>query len=66
MKRGDIFTHRHWLNPETNQPLRCKITKVAGGTLYYRPHYGFHDDGSEWLGKPMYFPVADSAKYIAS
>ena len=51
-KTGERYESTKWLNPETGGPLAVKITKIAGGTIYYRPDYGKHDDGSEWLGGP--------------
>lgn len=59
-KRGDIFEHASFLSsahlPE-RVPLKCKVTKVAQGVVYYRPFYGVHEDGSEWLGAPSYTPL---------
>lgn len=66
LKRGTIFEHRHWLDPQSNKPLRCKVTRVAMDTIYYRPHYGFHDDGSEWLGGVACFPISQTARYVAA
>lgn len=57
-ERGKIYLHRHYLDPDmSNKPLACKVTKIAQGVAYYRPYYGLHDDGSEWLGSPAYVPV---------
>jgi hypothetical protein len=67
MKIGMIFEHKKWLDPEMNgRPLRCKITKIARGSIYYRPYYGKHCDGSEWLGSPAFFAVDDAAKYMGA
>jgi hypothetical protein len=59
MKRGDLFQHAHWRDsskmPE-RVPLTCKVTKVAGGVIYYRPCYGRHDDGCEWAWVRGLFP----------
>jgi len=54
MKTGDTFTHRHWLDVH-NRPLKCRITKIAKGTVYYRPING---------GKAMYCDMTELAKYI--
>jgi hypothetical protein len=62
--RGQCFTHKHWLNPETMKPLRCVVTAIRQGVTYYRPKYGVHDDGSPWLGAPAYFPTNDWPKYV--
>jgi len=52
VKPGERYLSKRWLHYRTNQPLVMKITKVAAGSIYYRPDYGKHDDGSEWLGSP--------------
>ena len=57
LKRGTWFESRHWLNPADKSPLVCRVTKISAGTLYYRPVYGLHDDGTLWLGSPVCFPV---------
>jgi hypothetical protein len=62
-KRGDILLHRHWITHD-NAPLCCKITRIAQGVMYYRPYYGLHDDGTEWLGAPSYFPTEQWEKYM--
>ena len=65
LKQGDIFTHRHWLDPDhSNAPLRCKVTKIARGMVYYRPYYGLHDDGTEWLGALWKFELMNAARYV--
>ena len=57
MKRGEYYKSQVWLDPhhyyDTAVPLIVKITRVTTGTLYYRPYYGRHDDGTEWLGSPL-------------
>jgi hypothetical protein len=63
MKTGTIFTHKHYLTPDySGEHLKCKVTKVSQGVVYYRPFYGMHDDGSEWLGSPCYIPKEDFNK----
>jgi hypothetical protein len=52
-KRGEIYIHRHFMD-ERRTPLLCKVTRIAQGVAYYRPYYGVHEDGSEWLGSPYY------------
>ena len=56
MKRGDIFIHKFWLN-EKNEPLKCRVTKIQHGVIFYRPVDG---------GKPAYFPIEQAARYIGS
>lgn len=51
LKRGDRYVSTVWLD-QNHQPLLVKITKVTSSAIYYRPDYGTHDDGSEWLGSP--------------
>ena len=63
-KVGDIMLHRRCLDGSNMQPLRCKITRIAQGVLYYRPHYGLHDDGTEWLGSATYCLLADIDRYL--
>jgi hypothetical protein len=55
MKRGDTFIHKHWLD-ELNNPLECFVTRVARGTVYWRPVGG---------GSPMCFGVDQISKYVA-
>jgi hypothetical protein len=35
MKRGDIFTHKRWLDAQ-HKPLRCVVTRVALGVVYWQ------------------------------
>lgn len=56
-KRGEIYQHRHFRYPASNKALLCKVTRIVSGVAYYRPHYGYHDDGSEWLGSPYYVDI---------
>lgn len=60
MKRGDLFQHAHWRDsskmPE-RVPLTCKVTKVAGGVIYYRPCYGGMMTAASGLGCAAYFPI---------
>jgi len=58
IKRGAEFTHAHFMNCE-REPLLCRVTRVAQGVVYYRPVYGKHDDGTDWLGSPAYIGVED-------
>ncbi len=48
-KRGMEFLHATWLDNK-NQPMRCRITALRKGVIYWRP---VAEDGS--LGSPMYF-----------
>ena len=63
-KAGDFFEHTKWLSYLDNKPLKCKITKVLKDYIYYRPYYGLHEDGSEWLGSCSYFSKVDRHKYM--
>lgn len=65
MKKGTMFEHAKWLNPEDGSPLKCKVTRVAQGTVYYRPYYGKHLDGTEWFGNSTHFPVEMIGRYVA-
>lgn len=67
LAKGDIFTHKHWLNSMApfGGALQCRVTKIARGVVYYRPIYGLHDDGTEWLGSPAYFPIEFASRYVA-
>lgn len=40
VKRGMRFQHSTFLDPETNQPLVCRVTKVQRGVVYYRDETG--------------------------
>jgi hypothetical protein len=54
MKRGDTFIHKHWLD-EHNNPLECVVTRVARGTVYWRP---------VGVGSPMCFSLEIAEKYV--
>jgi hypothetical protein len=64
LKTGNRYVSRVWLNPTDNSPLEMKVTRIAMGVVYYRPHYGLHDDGTEWLGAPASFPLEQAGKWI--
>lgn len=67
LKRGSTFLHRFWLDVSkapAREPLRCRVTKVSGGSVYWRADYGKHDDGTEWLGSPMRFQLDDASRYV--
>lgn len=55
MKRGDKFIHAKWLN-ENNQPLRCEVTKVAQGVVYWKV------EGERRARQ--FFPLEDVSKYV--
>lgn len=66
LRRGSYFLSRVWLDPDySGQPLRCKVTAIRQGTVYYRPHYGWHDDGSEWLGSTARFPLDEADRWVS-
>ena len=65
MKRGTLFQHKHWLNPADGSPMVGVVTRVAQGVIYWRPHYGKHDDGTDWLGAPAYFPKEQTGRYVS-
>jgi hypothetical protein len=54
MKRGDTFTHARWLDTD-HKPLRCVVTRVARGLVYWRPIDG---------GSPMYFELSKASQYV--
>jgi hypothetical protein len=64
ISRGAYFAHTKWLD-SNNQSLRCKVTRIARGMVYYRPHYGWLQNGTEWLGTPWKFAMEDADKYVA-
>jgi len=53
MKQGERYISNVWMDADHN-PLRIKVTRVTKHSIYYRPDYGLHEDGSEWLGSPHY------------
>lgn len=63
--KGTIFTHQRFLDPSTNTALQCKITVVRSGRVYFRPFYGTHEDGSDWLGTPYYLSLEEWEKRYA-
>lgn len=67
LKRGSHFLHRFWLDPSKmpgHAPILCRVTRIAGGSVYYRPVYEPHDDGSEHLGSAMHFPLTNAGAYV--
>lgn len=54
MKRGDEFTHARWLD-STNKPLRCVVTRVSLGWIYWRAVEG---------GKTYKFGADEIARYV--
>ena len=51
MKIGERYESKIWLNPNfKNCPAIMKFTRITKTVIHYRPDYGQHDDGSEWLG----------------
>lgn len=61
--RGKFYLHRNYRDPDmSGKPLACKVTRIAQGVAYYRPYYGLHDDGTEWLGAPAYVSVESFGK----
>lgn len=55
MKRGDKFIHARFLD-DKNQPLRCEVTRVALGLVYWK---------AEGERKAKYFfRLEDAAKYV--
>ena len=66
IKRGDYFTHRYYFTEDGagKRPLRCKVTKVAKGLVYYRGVYS--EPGSpELLGAVYYSTIEDMADRAA-
>lgn len=65
MKRGDLYRSTVWLNPDrSGETLIMEITRVAAGTIYYRPVYGLHDDGTRWYGSAARFVATDAARWL--
>ena len=60
MKQGERYLSNIWMDAD-RKPLRLKITRVTKHSIYYRPDYGLHDDGSEWLGSPAYIDNSPEA-----
>ena len=40
---GMKFFHKHYLTEDKKSPLKCKVTKIAQGVVYYRPIYRNND-----------------------
>lgn len=67
MRRGARYESRIWLSSDyTNRPAIMKITRIMHDRIYYRPDYGHHDDGTEWLGSAAWIPNTPQAiqKYL--
>lgn len=65
LKVGDRFEHKRVFDPITKRPIVGLVTRVAGGIVYYRPDFGFHDDGTPWLGSPHYFPIDQQSRWVS-
>ena len=63
MKRGETYISKIWMDHD-RRPIPMRITKIVGKTIYYRPYYGKHDDGSDWLGSVAYFPLEQASKWL--
>lgn len=50
VKVGQRYKSKVWLQPNTREAATMKITRVTKTAIYYRPDYGLHADGTEWLG----------------
>jgi len=70
---GTRFLHAQWLNsrfsleeiktlPREETALRCEVTSIRHGMIYYRPVYQ-HSDREE-LGAVAKFPYDEREKYI--
>ena len=55
LKRGDKFTHAKWLD-EHNKPLRCEVTRVAHGVIYWK--------GEGERKAKFYFKIEHADQYI--
>ena len=55
-KRGERYRSNVWLMPDYTQQTKAivKITKVTKHAIFYRPDYGYHEDGTLWLGSVIY------------
>ena len=64
MKAGERYVSKVWISHENHQPITVKITKVTSSAIYYRPDYGLHNDGTEWLGSCAWITPDQIAKYL--
>lgn len=55
MKRGTKFIHKNWLD-DKNQPLRCEVTRVARGLVYWK---GEGERKAKW-----FFSLDEASKYV--
>lgn len=59
-KRGDEFVHARWLEEDGVTPLRCRVTRVARGVVYYRPA----DNGApEYISREKFQTVVQSTAH---
>ena len=52
---GMKFFHKYYLTEDKKSPLKCKVTKIAQGVVYYRPIYCKNE--KIVLGKASYIDI---------
>jgi len=55
MRKDMVFFHKHYLTEDKKSSLKCKITKIEQGVVYYRPIY--FENGNQTLGKANYIEI---------
>lgn len=56
LKRGTVFLHKNWLDPDDKtKPMRCVVTRVGSGGVFWRPEGG---------GGPMWFTSDHVDRYV--
>jgi len=65
IKVGSHYTSKVWLNTD-GTPTIMQITRITKSAIYYRPYYGLHDDGTDWLGSSAWIENTPQkiAKYL--
>lgn len=59
MKAGDVFLHSRFLADDLKSKLRCRVTAVRRGRVYWR-------DDDEGTKGQMWFPLDEAEKYVAA
>lgn len=59
MKKGDVFLHRSYLADDLKSKLRCRVTAVRRGRVYWR-------DDDEGTKGQMFFWLDEKEKSVFS
>jgi len=61
LRRGSEFLHAHWFNPDTGKPLRCRVTQIRDGGVYWRE---IEADGTTSRAPAYFFTFEQAERYV--